>query len=160
MRLCAGAGRHAHQGDDHAVTLDAGAVGGRIVGAAEDVVHSGEIEHVFTVARALSTRGPRHLLRHFSSPPFPAALSRPQSECPPYQANARVLSPAAPSNARARPPRMADCSAAEIGRPRTCDTPSGMPMSKVKSLPGNTRSPPALPTRNSSTSFEFTMVSK
>src|SRR5262244_2936184 len=68
MRLCAGAGWHPHQRDDHAVTLDAGAVGGRIVWAAEDVVHRGEIEHVFTVARALGTRGPRHLLRHFSSP--------------------------------------------------------------------------------------------
>src|SRR5215475_15852121 len=75
MRLCAGAGRHPHQRDDHAVTLDAGAVGGRIVGAAEDVVYRGEIEHVFTVARALGTRGPRHLLRHFSSPSLPAALS-------------------------------------------------------------------------------------
>src|SRR5262249_2997666 len=110
------------------IPLDAGAVGGRIVWAAEDVVHRGEIEHVFTIARALGSRGPRHLSRHFSPPSF--SLSRPQSELPPRQANARVWAPAAPSNARARPPRMADCSAGEIGRPRTCDTPSGMPMSK------------------------------
>src|SRR5262252_1040297 len=129
MRLCAGAGRHPHQGDDHAVPLDAGAVGGRIVGAAEDVIHRGEIEHVFAVARALGTRRPRHLLRHFCLLRFPLLSHIQQSEFEPRQANARVLSPA-PSKARARPPRMADCSAAEIDRPRTCDTPSGMPMSK------------------------------
>src|SRR5262245_60926147 len=128
MRLCAGGGRHPHQGNDHAVTLDAGAVGGRIVGAAEDVVHRGEIEHVFTVARALGTRGPRHLLRHLSPPSLYRCTLIHRASF--RQANARVLSPAAPSNARARPPRMADCSAAEIGRPRTCATPSGMPMSK------------------------------
>src|SRR5262249_58235895 len=45
-------------------------VGGRVVGTAEDVVHRGEIEHVFTITRALGSRGPRHLSRHFSSPSF------------------------------------------------------------------------------------------
>ena len=44
MGLRAGSGRHAHQPDDHAVALDAGAIGGRIIRAAEDVDHFGKIE--------------------------------------------------------------------------------------------------------------------
>ncbi len=113
MRLRAGAGGHPHQPDDHAVALDAGAVGGRIVGAAEDVVHLGEIEQVFAFARALGTGGTRNssMLSHVRLLRFFCLLM--PKLLPGRQANARadVLSPAAPSSARARPPRMADWSA-------------------------------------------------
>src|SRR6476661_5309560 len=64
MRFRAGTGGHTDQADDHAIAFDAGAVGGRIVGAAEDVVHLGEIEQVFTVARARGARCPGCFLRH------------------------------------------------------------------------------------------------
>ena len=46
MRLRSGSRRHSHQADDHAVALDAGAIRGRIVGPAENVVHLGEFEQV------------------------------------------------------------------------------------------------------------------
>ena len=69
MRLRPGAGGHPHQPDDHAIALDAGAVGGRIVGAAEDVVHLGEIEHVFAVTGALGAGRPGKLAATWSYPP-------------------------------------------------------------------------------------------
>ena len=47
MRLGAGAGRHAHQRDDHAVALDHAALDARIVRAALDVIDPAEVEHVF-----------------------------------------------------------------------------------------------------------------
>src|SRR5262249_8393674 len=126
MRLGAGAGRHAHQPDDHAVALDAGAVGGRIIGAAQDVIHLGEVEHVFALASAFGAgraSGRRWLSHQRSSTwSFVGPLRHANSR-------AEVLSPAA-SNARARPPRMAAWSLAGTERPRTCSTPSGMPMSK------------------------------
>src|SRR5579884_4094019 len=56
MRLRAGARRHAHQADDHAVTFDAGAVGGRIVGTAQDVIDLCEIEQVLARSSALGAR--------------------------------------------------------------------------------------------------------
>src|SRR6185436_2504395 len=137
MRFRAGAGGHAHQADDHAIAFDAGAVGGRIVGAAEDVVHLGEIEQVFTVARARGARCPGGFLRHrfllrrthyywcVIISIIGASLSVRQAD-----ARAVVLLPAAPSSALARPPRMEAWSPAGMGRPRTWSTPSGMPMSK------------------------------
>src|SRR6476646_6979807 len=135
MRLSAGAGRHAHQRHDHALSLDAGTVGGRLLGPTEDVVDLGEVEHVFAVARAFRAGRPRRLLlRHAcllrslglsaSSP----HLKRMRGCEPSRQANARAG--AVSSSTRARPPRMADWPAAGTDRLRTCDTPSGMPMSK------------------------------
>src|SRR4029077_10453075 len=56
MRLRARSSRHAHQSDDHAVALDAGAVCGRIIGTAKDVVDTREIEHVFAGSGALGAR--------------------------------------------------------------------------------------------------------
>src|SRR5919197_389725 len=123
MRLGSGPRRHAHQRHDHALAFDAGAVGGGIIGTAENMVHLGQVEHVFAVARALGAGSPRCLFRHVaSSAPIDAR------ETPSRQASARV--DAVSSSIRARPPRMADCSAAEIDRLRTCATPSGIPMSK------------------------------
>src|SRR5947207_2455466 len=52
MRLGAGAGGHLHQPHDHAVALDAGAVGGGIVGTTEDVIDLGEVEYVLALTRA------------------------------------------------------------------------------------------------------------
>ena len=59
MRMClsAGAGRHPHQCDDHAIALDASAVRGRIVRAAENVIDAAEIEQVFAGAGALGAGG-------------------------------------------------------------------------------------------------------
>src|SRR5262245_60673396 len=128
MRLGAGAGGHPHQPHNHAVALDAGAVGGRIVWpAAQDVIHLGEVEHVLAVAGAGSTGRARDrgLLRHRRLLHFPPRA------IPAPQADARTDAWwSACSNARARPPRMAACSAAAIDAPRTCATPSVIPMSK------------------------------
>src|SRR5580692_7101868 len=56
MRRGAGAGRHAHQADDHAVAFDAGAVRRRIIGAAQNVIHIGEVEKILAGASPLGAR--------------------------------------------------------------------------------------------------------
>src|SRR5215471_11957437 len=44
VRLCTRARGHAHQRDDHAIALDTGAIGRRVIRPSQDVVHLGELE--------------------------------------------------------------------------------------------------------------------
>src|SRR5215470_7934430 len=129
MRLGTGAGRHPHQSDDHAVAFDAGAVGGGIIRTAENVVHRGEVEHVFTIPCALGAGRSRNRLRHRRLLFFVSASPHCEIRTRQAMARADALSPAAASKACARVPRMPAWSAAERPRPRTWCTPSGMPMS-------------------------------
>src|SRR2546423_1650962 len=70
VRDRAGAGGHAHEGNDHAVALDHAALDRGITRAALDVIDPGEIEQVFAGPRALGTgrAGLCWLARHRASP--------------------------------------------------------------------------------------------
>ena len=81
MRLGAGACRHAHQADDHAIALDAGAIGGRIVRPAQDVIHLGEIEDILAGAGALGTGRARACAVGWTSEPPLHASCRYGSDC-------------------------------------------------------------------------------
>src|ERR1700729_3709103 len=56
MRGGAGARRHAHEADDHAIALDAGAIRRRIIRTTENVIHIGEVEEVFAGAGPFGAR--------------------------------------------------------------------------------------------------------
>src|SRR5439155_22432817 len=53
----AGARRHAHQRDDHAVALDHAALDRGVIRSALDVVHSGKVKQIFAGACALGAGG-------------------------------------------------------------------------------------------------------
>src|SRR5262249_130942 len=72
MRLGAGARRHAHQADNHPLAFDTGAVCGRVIGTAGDVIALRELEGVVARtgafgARRARTRGGR-MCSHSETP--------------------------------------------------------------------------------------------
>jgi hypothetical protein len=69
MQLGAGAGRHAHQRNDHAVAFDAGAFDRGVVRPSLDGIDAGQIEDVLARSGALGARCARgrRWVRHAAS---------------------------------------------------------------------------------------------
>src|SRR4029450_8787730 len=119
MRLGAGPRRHAHQRHDHALAFDAGAGGGRITGTAENMVHLGEVEHVFAIARALGAGSPRCLFRHVaSSAPTDARELHPVRRMPAPPRCRAAPAPVRQEWPTDRPPKPTGCEPAP--RPPAC----------------------------------------